>query len=444
MVYILALLTISCLLIIPGTECAGQCSKIKSLLNDNTIKTSSRNNDICILTENSCCNKAVENKLLEKTKSILKNRVFLVLNQFYAKIATDKQYKSTLLTKIITSSTLSQAKKVELNEKFSSYITGVNTLTSADLEEMRAASATGALSTSLGAAVSGTCQDLLYFDMESLKDIQLKYLGSILVMLRGYQLMTELITAATSQDLTEECYIGAVRGGLKEGVSETQALKFGGCNLCLDKTSFSHPCAKLCRNILSGCLKGHIQTREYIQHLALNQVKLNSLVEQFARASAVSVEDLKSEVKSKLQLDNEFRASCSSLQRGKEPTKKAVYDFALNYDEDDARETLDSDWLCKFVFSGVSEVNCWNKSQVGEYRLNIYEFTNEGQRQNPEVPGNGPNINIDDIISGYEDYKVKVEELDQGRIPLKPSSSSFLAPSLFLLTLSLAAYLTAT
>ena len=45
----------------------------------------------------------------------------------------------------------------------------------------------------------------------------------------------------------------------------------------------------------------------------------------------------------------------------------------LNYDEDDARETLDSDWLCKFVFSGVSEVNCWNKSQVGEYRLNIYE-----------------------------------------------------------------------
>jgi len=434
MVYILALLTISYLLIIPGTDSAGQCSKIKSLLDDNTIKTSSRNNDICILTENSCCNKAVENKLLDKTKSILKNRVFLVLNQFYAKIATDKQYKSTLLTKIITSSTLSQAKKVELNEKFSSYITGVNTLTSADLEEMRAASATGALSASLGAAVSGTCQDLLYFDMESLKDIQLKYLGSILVMLRGYQLMTELITAATSQDLTEECYIGAVRGGLK----------FGGCNLCLDKTSFSHPCAKLCRNILSGCLKGHIQTREYIQHLALNQVKLNSLVEQFARASAVAVEDLKSEVKSKLQLDNEFRASCSSLQRGNEPTKKAVYDFALNYDEDDARETLDSDWLCKFVFSGVSEVNCWNKSQVGEYRLNIYEFTNEGQRQNPEVPGNGPNINIDDIISGYEDYKVKVEELDQGRIPLKPSSSSFLAPSLFLLTLSLAAYLTAT
>lgn len=27
-----------------------------------------------------------------------------------------------------------------------------------------------------------------------------------------------------------------------------------------------------------------------------------------------------------------------------------------------------------------------------------FRFTNEGQRQNPEVPGEGPNINIDDII----------------------------------------------
>ena len=48
-----------------------------------------------------------------------------------------------MLTKIITSSTLPQAKRVELNEKFSSYITGVNTLTSADLEEIRSASAAG-------------------------------------------------------------------------------------------------------------------------------------------------------------------------------------------------------------------------------------------------------------------------------------------------------------
>jgi len=222
------------------------------------------------------------------------------------------------------------------------------------------------------------------------------------------------------------------------------SVKFGGCNLCLDKTSFSHPCAKLCRNILSGCLKGHIETREYLQHLALNQVKLNGLVEQFARDSAVATQDLKSEVKSKLQVDKEFYASCSSLQRGKEPSKAAEYSFDLTYDEDDARETLDSDWLCKFVFSGVSEVNCWNKSRVGEYRLNIYEFTEEGQRQNPEVPGTGPTINIDDIISNYKDYKIKVEELDQGRVPLKPSSSSFSAPSLFLLTISLAAYLTVT
>ena len=50
-------------------------------------------NDICILTGDSCCNKAVENKLLEKTKRILKNRVFLVLNQFYSKVDTDKNKK---------------------------------------------------------------------------------------------------------------------------------------------------------------------------------------------------------------------------------------------------------------------------------------------------------------------------------------------------------------
>ena len=55
----------------------------------------STDNDICILKDDSCCNKAVENKLLEKTKSILKNRVFLVLNEFYSKIDVDKNYKNS-------------------------------------------------------------------------------------------------------------------------------------------------------------------------------------------------------------------------------------------------------------------------------------------------------------------------------------------------------------
>jgi len=80
---------------------------------------------------------------------------------------------------------------------------------------------------------------------------------------------------------------------------------------------------------------------------------------------------------------------------------------------------------------------------VGEYRLNIYEFTDEGQRQNPEVPGNGPTIDIEDVISSFKDYKVKVDELDQGRVPLKSNSSFSSVPSL-LLTLSLAAYMTIT
>ena len=31
--------------------------------------------------------------------------------------------------------------------------------------------------------------------------------------------------------------------------------------------------------------------------------------------------------------------------------------------------------------------------------LNYLRFTDEGQRQNPEVPGNGPAINIDSVIA---------------------------------------------
>ena len=112
-------------------------------------------------------------------------------------------------------------------------------------------------------------------------------------------------------------------------------------------------------------------------------------------------------------------------------------------------------------------------------RTPYLRFTDEGQRQNPEVPGNGPVINIDSAIArfvysvffdcrnssfgskvnfliscisnfgdlsdprfSYKDYKVKVEELDQGRVTINgalPSST----PS-FLLTLSLIAYLTLT
>jgi len=443
MCYLLSLVALSYLLNVPGTLAAGQCSQIRTLLNDDSIRVTSRNNDICILTKDSCCNKAVEKKLLEKTKSILKNRVFLLLTQFNQKIDIDKNRKNSLLTKIITSSTLPQSKRVELNEKFSSYKTGVNTLSSADLEEIKSASAAGKLSVSLGAALSDSCQEMLYFDMETLKGAQLKYLGSILVMLRGYAIMTDLITAARSQDLTEQCYIGAVRGGLKEGTKETQSMKFGGCNLCFDYDPVKNTCEKLCRNILSGCLKSHIKIKEYLQYLTQNQEKLNKLVEQYSRESDVATRSLKSLVKSKLKTDKDFYASCSSLQRGKEPPKTPSYSFALDYTEELASQTLDAHRLCQFVFSGVSQVNCWNKSGVGEYKLNVYEFTEEGQRQNPEVPGDGPNINIDDIISSYKDYKVKVEELDQGRVPLKPNSSHFSTPSL-ILTLSLAAYLTVT
>ena len=54
------------------------------------------------------------------------------------------------------------------------------------------------------------------------------------------------------------------------------------------------------------------------------------------------------------------------------PTDHQLY-LQLGYTVDSARDSFDSDWLCKYVFSGVSEVNCWNKSEVDEYRLNVYE-----------------------------------------------------------------------
>ena len=39
-------------------------------------------------------------------------------------------------------------------------------------------------------------------------------------------------------------------------------VKFGGCELCRDDTQSKTPCVKLCRNIISGCLKGHLELVE--------------------------------------------------------------------------------------------------------------------------------------------------------------------------------------
>jgi len=408
------------------------CSKIRELLNDESITIGGPHNDICILGAASCCDKAVENKLLEKTRDILKNRVFLVLNQFYQTIDEDKKIKQGLLTKVITNTDLSQSKKMELNEKFSDYQNGVNSLTTLDLDDIKSASATGSLSKSLNdVAVSSECETQLYFEMENLKNTELKYISSILLMLRGYNIITDLITKAQVPELTEECLIGAVRGGLK----------FGGCELCYDSTEFAHPCVKLCRNILSGCLKGHVQTRDYIQYLTAFQIQLNTLVSTLSKERDTAVESLKAEVVAKLSRDKEFYESCSSLQGGDGGSKSPAYSSELGYDATDARNTLDSSWLCTYVFSGISEVNCWNRSAVDEYRLNVYEFTENGQFQNPEVTGDGPYVDISDEIEGYKDYKNKVEELAQGRGILEPSSALPLHVSLSLVLL-LAIFLT--
>lgn len=427
------LLTIAFLLTLIGLT-SGTCNKIRELLNDDSIRIGGPNNDICILQQPSCCDKAVENKLLLKTRDILKNRVFLVLNTFYQTIDKDKNAKNTLLTRVITNSDLPQADRMKINDKLSSYITGVNMLTTDDLDQIQTASALGSLSNALGAKVTDTCENLLYFELETLKNAELKYLGSVLVMLRGYNVLTQLITRAQSSfDLSDECYIGAVRGGLK----------FGGCNLCHDATEFSNPCVKLCRNILAGCLKGHIEIRDYLQYLAQYQLQMNELVKQFSVERETEIENLKSEVQKKLQIDREFYVSCSGLNKGDPAARSTPYNSALEYDETSARRTLDSSWLCTYVFSGVSEVNCWNRSAVGDYRLNVYAYTREGQQQNPEVPGNGPSISIGDIVDQFKDYKYKVEELSQGRDVLKPSAA--ITPSLsFLLTIYIVIYLTLT
>ena len=68
-----------------------------------------------------------------------------------------------------------------------------------------------------------------------------------------------------------------------------------------------------------------------LQHYFTRQVKLNNLVDQFSRDSAVATQNLKLDVKSKLQLDKEFYSSCSSLQRGKEPAQKTEYDFEVTF-----------------------------------------------------------------------------------------------------------------
>lgn len=410
------------------------CHKIRSLLNDETITIAGPSNDICILNEASCCDKSVEKKLLDKARQVLKNRMFMVLNQFLNNIDNDKHDKNVLLTNIIKDANLAQDRKIDFHYKFSAYTTGDNTLTTLDLDAIKNAAALGSITKALGTSVPEICQNLLYFELSSLKNAEHQYLSSILVMLRGYEIMSQIITQSKAVDLTDACYIGAVRGGLK----------FGGCNKCYDSTEFSHPCVKLCRNIVSGCLKGHIKAREYLQHMATYQLQMNELVRKFSSEREAAISSLKADIKSKLQVDQEFYTSCSGLQKGSsEQTISAVYEYSsLSYSVEDARNTLDASWLCTYVFSGVSEVNCWNRSSVGKYRLNVYEFTSTGQRQNPEVPGKGPVVNIVDQIKQFTDYKYNVEELSQGRDVLKPSSAAPL--SFTLLTISVALYLTLT
>ena len=60
------------------------------------------------------------------------------------------------------------------------------------------------------------------------------------------------------------------------------------------------------------------------------QIKLNSLVEQFSREAKTALDNLKSEVKSKLRVDKDFYSSCSNLKRGTEPAQQAAYSFNVS------------------------------------------------------------------------------------------------------------------
>merc|ERR1712113_163593 len=90
------------------------------------------------------------------------------------------------------------------------------------------------------------------------------------------------------------------------------------------------------------------------------------------------------------------------------------YSFELDFTRRDALQSLDSSWLCTYVFSGVSEVNCWNRTSVDEYRVNVYEFTKEGQGQNPEVPGDGPTVDLEDFITQYDTFSYAKGQLSRG------------------------------
>jgi len=241
---------------------------------------------------------------LTKTKEIFKNRIFLVLNELLGKIDKDNKVKLPMMTKFLSSLDLDLDTKKQLNERFYSFLEGTDTLADLDLDKIHTAAAIGALKAGVGNDVSDKCADMLFFELQPLKDAQEKYIYSVLLMLRGYTLMKNLINTIQLPDLTEQCYIGAVRGGMK----------FGGCNLCLKETESSQPCKMLCRNILSGCLKGHIQSREYLQRIAQDLVDLNSDIQSYYTEVTNEVTKLADEIDNKISTDQLFFNSCSELK----------------------------------------------------------------------------------------------------------------------------------
>eukprot|EP00116_Pleurobrachia_bachei_P008065 sb/3468327/ len=154
-------------------------------------------------------------------------------------------------------------------------------------------------------------------------------------------------------------------------------VKFGGCNLCLKETESSQPCKMLCRNILSGCLKGHIQSREYLQRIAQDLVDLNSDIQSYYTEVTNEVTKLADEIDNKISTDQLFFNSCSELKSSGTIVTED-YSFELDFTRRDALQSLDSSWLCTYVFSGVSEVNCWNRTAVDEYRVNVYDARETG------------------------------------------------------------------
>lgn len=392
------------------------CNKIKEVLDDDTLTMRGPpSNNICLLSGESCCDKSVEQKLLAKTREVLKNRLFLLLNKFYKNMDKDKRDKEDLLQNMLKTTQLKQTEKQRYSTLLSQYSYGKNKFTVDDITVLANAMALGTVSKNVGTTVSGACEERLYFELEGLKKAENKYLGTILLMLKGYVIGEEMITAATRPDLTDECYIAAVRGGLK----------FGGCELCRDDTQSKTPCVKLCRNIISGCLKGHLELVEKLRDWTEHQWKLEAERMRALQDRDTAFDNLMGEIKSKLRSDNDFHLNCKALgvsDIGRK--KKSVYTAALPYEKNESSKSLDAGWQCTYVFASASEVNCWNRTGVGEYYLNVYEFTEDGQFQNPEVPGEGPEVDLDDIKKEFSLYKSDVAEIEAGRTVLKAGASS--------------------